>query len=184
VQLFFSPAGLVVVAPLPGGRHRIVATVDRAPEHPTMQDVMNLLSERGPGEGAVRDLVWSSRFRLHHRVAKHYRRDSVFLAGDAAHVHSPVGGQGMNTGIQDAVDLASTLTAALQGKADEATLDGYEQRRRPIARQVVALTDRVTRLATARNGVVRGIRNMAISRALKVPRLQHSVTMQIAELTG
>ena len=90
----------------------------------------------------------------------------------------------MNTGIQDAVDLASTLTAALQGKADEAALDGYEQRRRPIARQVVALTDRVTRLATARNGVLRGIRNLAISRALKVPRLQHSVTMQIAELTG
>jgi 2-polyprenyl-6-methoxyphenol hydroxylase-like FAD-dependent oxidoreductase len=184
VQLFFSPAGLVVVAPLPGGHHRIVATVDRAPENPTMHDVMSLLSERGPGEGVVRDLIWSSRFRLHHRVAQQYRRDSVFLAGDAAHVHSPAGGQGMNTGIQDAVDLASTLTAALQGKADEAALDGYEQRRRPIARQVVALTDRVTRLATARNGVLRGIRNLAISRALKVPRLQHSVTMQIAELTG
>jgi 2-polyprenyl-6-methoxyphenol hydroxylase-like FAD-dependent oxidoreductase len=88
----------------------------------------------------------------------------------------------MNTGIQDAVDLASTLTAVLQGEADEAALDGYEQRRRPIARQVVTLTDRVRRLATARSGVVRSIRNVAISRALKIPRLQHSVTMQIAEL--
>lgn len=107
VQLFFSPAGLVVVAPLPEDRYRVVATLDHAPEHPGLDDVQDLLTARGPAAAPpkVRELVWSSRFSVHHRLAESYRRGPVFLAGDAAHVHSPAGGQGMNTGIQDAVTL-------------------------------------------------------------------------------
>src|SRR5689334_17394792 len=115
VTLHFSPAGLVVVAPLPGGRHRIVATLDEAPEHPNREDVQSLLDTRGPRRrpARVEHVVWSSRFRLHHRLADRYRVRRLFLAGDAAHVHSPAGGQGMNTGIQDAVALAARLTAVL-----------------------------------------------------------------------
>ena len=111
VILYFSPAGLVVVAPLPGGVHRIVATVDEAPEHPGIGFVQALLNERGAQQepAHVDALVWSSRFRVHHRVADRYRAGRIVLAGDAAHVHSPAGGQGMNTGIQDGYALGLSL---------------------------------------------------------------------------
>jgi 2-polyprenyl-6-methoxyphenol hydroxylase-like FAD-dependent oxidoreductase len=100
VMLYLSPDGLVVVAPLPGGRHRIVATVDAAPEHPDRDHIQALLDARGPQKRPVRvdDVVWSSRFRVHHRLADRYREGRIFLAGDAAHVHSPAGGQGMKIG--------------------------------------------------------------------------------------
>ena len=117
VQLFLAPDGLVVVAPLPGGHHRVVATVDQAPETPDAGLIQALLDERGPGGVTVRDVAWSSRFRVQHRVADRYRAGASLLAGDAAHVHSPAGGQGMNTGIQDAVDLGHTLVEVLTGRS-------------------------------------------------------------------
>ncbi|NUR91750.1 MAG: NAD(P)-binding protein, partial [Nonomuraea sp.] len=130
VNLYFDPAGLTVLAPLPGGRHRIVATVDEAPEHPDAATMQGLLTARGlPAE--VTELVWSSRFRVHHRLADHYRAGRIFLAGDAAHVHSPAGGQGMNTGIQDALHLADKLTAVVRDNAPDTVLDAYEAERRP-----------------------------------------------------
>jgi 2-polyprenyl-6-methoxyphenol hydroxylase-like FAD-dependent oxidoreductase len=115
VILYFSPAGMVVVAPLPGGLHRIVATVDAAPEQPSVAYVQALLDARGPRRerAEVLDVIWGSRFRVHHRVADVYRANRVLLAGDAAHVHSPAGGQGMNLGILDAMGLADALVAAL-----------------------------------------------------------------------
>ena len=184
VQLFFSPEGLVVVAPLPGGRHRIVATLDQAPETPNATLVQGVLDERGPGGVHVREVAWSSRFRVQHRLADHYRSGSLFLAGDAAHVHSPAGGQGMNTGIQDAVDLGHTLVEVLSGQAADAALDGYQQRRRPVAEQVVRLTDRATRLATLQGHLPRSARNLAMSVASRIPAVQRRLALQVAELQG
>ena len=182
VQLFLASDGLVVVAPLPGGHHRIVATVAEAPERPGIDLVARLLTDRGPGGVSVRGLVWSSRFRVQHRVADHYRAGPFFLAGDAAHVHSPAGGQGMNTGIQDAVDLGHTLTEVLRGRRDEASLDGYEARRRPVAQQVVRLTDRATRMATVSGRIPRATRNLLLSAAARIPRVRRQLALQIAEL--
>ncbi|MCO5999631.1 FAD-dependent oxidoreductase [Actinoallomurus rhizosphaericola] len=176
VQLFFSPDGLVVVAPLPGGRHRVVATVDDAPEHPDVADVRGLLAARGPRSAPARvhDVVWSSRFRVHHRMAGHYRAGRIFLAGDAAHVHSPAGGQGMNTGIQDAVDLARRL-------ADGAE-DGYEDARRPVALDVVAMTDRMTRAATAGGPAARAVRNTLLTVAGHNAAVRRRLAMRLSEL--
>src|SRR5690606_25698330 len=90
VKLFFSPEGLVVVAPLPNGRFRIVATVDNAPEKPGAPDIQAVLDARGPTRGMAvvhDDVSWSSRFRVHHRLARSYRKGRLFLMGDAAHVH-------------------------------------------------------------------------------------------------
>jgi 2-polyprenyl-6-methoxyphenol hydroxylase-like FAD-dependent oxidoreductase len=182
VQLFLAPAGLVVVAPLPGGVHRVVATVARAPEHPDRADVQGLLDERGPGGARVLDVVWGSRFQVHHRVAGTYRRGPILLAGDAAHVHSPAGGQGMNIGIQDAVDLGQTLAAVLGGAAPDPALADYERRRRPVALDVVALTDRATRLATLHGRTARTGRNLAISLAGHLPAVRHRIALQVAEL--
>jgi 2-polyprenyl-6-methoxyphenol hydroxylase-like FAD-dependent oxidoreductase len=184
VQLFFAPAGLVVVAPLPGGRHRIVATLDQAPETPNAALVQGVLDERGPGGAHVCELAWSSRFRVQHRLADQYRSGSLLLAGDAAHVHSPAGGQGMNTGIQDAVDLGHTLIDVLSGQAPDTALDGYQQRRRPVAENVVRLTDRATRLATLRGRVPRNGRNLVMSVASRIPAVQRRIAIQIAELAN
>ena len=121
VSLFFSPAGVVVVAPLPDGTFRIVATLDNAPEQPGIADIQGLLDARGPttGHNRIEEIVWSSRFRVHHRVAKSYRKGRFILMGDAAHVHSPAGGQGMNTGIVDAVVLGRLLADVVKGKRPE-----------------------------------------------------------------
>jgi 2-polyprenyl-6-methoxyphenol hydroxylase-like FAD-dependent oxidoreductase len=147
VRLFWANEGLTVVAPLPNGDFRIVAPVDDAPEVPSVEFVQQILDARGPGGITVTGISWGSRFRIHHRVADTYRAGRMLLAGDAAHVHSPAGGQGMNLGIQDAVALADALTAALHGGSDS-LLDEYSATRRPIAQQVVELTDRLTKLAT------------------------------------
>lgn len=161
VILYFSPAGMVVLAPLPGGVHRIVATVEDAPEQPSAEYVQGLLDARGPERerALVQEVLWGSRFRVHHRVADAYRAGRVLLAGDAAHVHSPAGGQGMNAGILDATSLAAALERALAG--DAGALDAYGAERRPVARQIVAFADLLTRLATV-SPRLRGLRNVLL----------------------
>nr|WP_237557737.1 FAD-dependent monooxygenase [Streptomyces sp. SID5470] len=151
VSLTFGTRGLTVVAPLPGGHYRAVATVDDAPTTPDLAFVQHLPDERAPGQAQVTDLAWSSRFRVHHRVADRYRAGRLLLAGDAAHVHSPAGGQGMNTGIQDGYALGRAIASG--------RLVGYEARRRPVAQRVVAFTHRMTRVAAARNPMTRAARN-------------------------
>ncbi|MFD7561343.1 MULTISPECIES: FAD-dependent oxidoreductase [unclassified Streptomyces] len=174
VSLTLGTAGLTVVAPLPGGHYRVVASVAEAPAEPDLAFVRGLLDERAPGRAAVRELAWSSRFRIHHRVADRYRAGRLLLAGDAAHVHSPAGGQGMNTGIQDAYALGRAF-------ADE-DLDGYEARRRPVAQRVVALTDRMTRVATTRNPALRAARNTVLPVASRIPALRRRLATELAEL--
>jgi 2-polyprenyl-6-methoxyphenol hydroxylase-like FAD-dependent oxidoreductase len=185
VSLQLSPEGVTVVAPLPDAdpdRYRVVATVAQADERPSRADVQAILDARRPGAGVVvHDVAWSSRFRVHHRVADRYRAGRVLLAGDAAHVHSPAGGQGMNTGIQDAAMLAGLLIRVLAGEPD-GLLDDYQARRRPIAVGVVSFTDRLTRMATLRRRPARLIRNAIVSLVLRVPATRRRLAYQLAEL--
>ena len=183
VILYFSAAGLVVVAPLPDGIHRIVAAVDEAPEQPSAVYVQALLDARGPrhNRATVREVIWGSRFRVHHRVANVYRAGRVLLAGDAAHVHSPAGGQGMNAGILDAMTLADALSIALT-QGQEAALDAYGARRRPIAEQIVSLADRLTRLATVRP-TLRPLRNLLLSGFARLPTFRRRLAWQLSGLT-
>jgi 2-polyprenyl-6-methoxyphenol hydroxylase-like FAD-dependent oxidoreductase len=184
VSLFFSPAGLVVVAPLPNDRFRVVATVDDPPEQPSIPYVQALLDARGPKTlSHIRDSVWSARFKVHHRVAENPHKGCVLLCGDAAHVHSPAGGQGMNTGIQDAVSLAQALADVIGG-ADEAVLDTWAADRHKIAEDVVALTDRMTRMATLRSPAGRALRNVAIGFAGHIPAIGRALARNIAELNN
>ncbi|MEU6564078.1 FAD-dependent oxidoreductase [Nocardia nova] len=183
VSLHLSPEGVTVVAPLPDARQdrfRIVATVAEAPEHPTLDQVQALLDERCPG-ARVREVLWGSRFRVHHRLADHYRAGRILLAGDAAHVHSPAGGQGMNTGIQDAA-LLGTLLARVLGGEPETVLDEYERVRRPIAVGVVEFTDRMTRMATLRPRPARAVRNTVIRTATRLRPVRTALAYRLAEL--
>jgi 2-polyprenyl-6-methoxyphenol hydroxylase-like FAD-dependent oxidoreductase len=182
VILFWAKAGLTVVAPLPGDIFRIVAPVAEAPEEPSMAFIQQILDERGLGAGrmVVTDVIWGSRFRIHHRVADTYRSGRLLLAGDAAHVHSPAGGQGMNLGIQDAVALADALARVLGGAADS-VLDEYSAARRPIAQQVVEMTDRLTRLATLPRAA-RPVRNAAIGVAGRIPAVRRALALRLSGL--
>jgi 2-polyprenyl-6-methoxyphenol hydroxylase-like FAD-dependent oxidoreductase len=182
VILYFSPAGMVVLAPLPEGMHRVVATVDRAPQQPTIEFVQSLLDERGPKRerAVVEEVIWGSRFHVHHRVAERFRSGRVLLAGDAAHVHSPAGGQGMNIGIQDAAVLTDALTAALRsGKEDP--LDDYGDARRAVAHEVVALANRLTTLATVRRGL-RPLRNGMLRLLARLPAFRARLEWQLSGL--
>lgn len=184
VILYFSPAGMVVVAPLPDGVHRIVATMDTAPKHPGIRDVQALIDARGLERShvVVRDLVWSSRFRVHHRLATAYRSRRLVLAGDAAHVHSPAGGQGMNTGILDGLRLAEHLATALRTGSD-ASLDDYERERWPVASEVIGLANRLTRLATAPRAA-RQLRNLLLRTLGGIPAFRQRLAWRLSGLVN
>ena len=173
VSLVFDAAGLTVVAPLPGGHYRIVATVDQAPDTIDVTYVQGLMDDLKVGRCTVNELGWSSKFRVHHGLADHYRAGRVLLAGDAAHVHSPAGGQGMNIGIQDAYALGGALTTG--------ALDGYEAQRRPVASRVVSFTDRMTRIATTRSPALRAARNLVLPLVGHTP-LRTRLATELAEL--
>ncbi|MGV8917232.1 MAG: FAD-dependent oxidoreductase [Pseudomonas sp.] len=145
-------ADFLAVFPMAGnGRARLIGTVrdNRAEQADTLQfeDVSSRAIEHLKVK--VNKVNWFSTYHVHHRVAAHFRRGRVFLLGDAAHVHSPAGGQGMNTGIGDAINLAWKLAVVLKGNASDNLLDTYETERIGFARQLVATTDRVFSFATA-----------------------------------
>ncbi|MEV6320626.1 NAD(P)/FAD-dependent oxidoreductase [Nocardia sp. NPDC051787] len=182
VILYFSPAGLVVVAPLPDGMYRIVATTDEAPHDPDIAFVQQLLDERGPQArpAVVEEVVWGSRFRVHHRIADSFRQGRILLAGDAAHVHSPAGGQGMNLGIEDAVTAATTLSRVLAGEPED-LLDQHAAARRRTAETVVSTAGRLTDLATA-SAKARPLRNTAMRLAGTAPRLRRRLAWRLSGL--
>ncbi|TDD23796.1 FAD-dependent monooxygenase [Kribbella turkmenica] len=180
VSLSFATAGLLVIAPLPDGSFRLVASVDAAPEHPDLAYAQQLLTARGPKKNSPRvtEVIWGSRFRIHERVADTYRAGRVLLAGDAAHTHSPAGGQGMNLGLRDAVALADALSTALTD-GHEAGLDAYARNSRAEAVRVVALAHRLTRLANLPRPV-RPLRNAILGLAGKLQRTQDDLAKQLA----
>jgi len=175
---------VVVVAPLPDGTFRIVATLDNAPEQPGIADIQALLDARGPttGHNSIEEVVWSSRFRVHHRVAKSYREGRFLLMGDAAHVHSPAGGQGMNTGLVDAVVLGRLLADVVNGKQPDSALDGYGQMRRPAATKVLGLAGMLTNMATLRSAPKRSLRNALLSLINMMPLAKRRLQMNLSGL--
>ena len=182
VSLFFSEEGTLVVAPMSKNRYRVVAQLADAPSEPGLQDVQKLIEARGPpGEVEVKELLWGSRFQVHHRLAERFRAGAILLAGDAAHVHSPAGGQGMNLGLRDGVALSRALAQVLGGSS-EAVLDSYAQERREAAARILTMTDRLTRVATLTNPRARWIRNRLIALAGGLPHVRRSVAKRLAGL--
>ncbi len=148
IHAFLGDCGLLFFFPLPEGRWVIAADLparhDASKEQPALEEVQALVSDRGPAEARIRDPRWLAYFRINYRRARHYRHNRIFLAGDAVHIHSPMGGQGMNTGIQDAYNLAWKLALVHRGRAPMSLLDSYEKERRPVAEDVLATTKLLT----------------------------------------
>jgi len=176
-MLFFFPLGRPASWRMGGMRPSLPGITGREePPEPSLVDLQAIADAFTGGTLRLRDPVWLTYFRLHHRQAVRYRAGRVFLAGDAAHVHSPAGAQGMNTGIQDAWNLGWKLALVDGGVADEALLDSYEAERLPIGRFVLRFTDRATAIATADRPVARLIRTQIAPRfvpiVLRVARLR------------
>lgn len=128
-----------------------------------------ILDRRFPGGVRATNPIWLSSFRINERKVADYRAGRVFLAGDAAHVHSPAGGQGMNTGMQDACNLAWKLALVVHGIGSESLLDSYSAERSPIADQVLKVTGRVTSMATLTGKLKQPLRNHAAALVLGLP---------------
>ena len=143
-----------------------------------------MFDTRGPVSAPARvtDVVWSSRFRIQHRLAETYRRGPFLLMGDAAHVHSPAGGQGMNTGLVDAIVLGDALTRVVRNGEPAGVLDAYSDRRRPAAGAVLALASRLTVVATMKHCRARLMRNAALRLLNHVQPFRRQLTMALSGL--
>jgi 2-polyprenyl-6-methoxyphenol hydroxylase-like FAD-dependent oxidoreductase len=161
VHVFLAKAGPLLLFPLgtPASWRLIVTLPKSTPPGPaTLAQVQAAVSRHTRERIVVHHPVWLTEFTVSTRLAETFRNGRVFLAGDAAHIHSPAGAQGMNTGIQDAVNLGWKLGLVCHGEAGPALLQSYEQERMPVARAVLGITDRAFRVATAQIPLVRGLR--------------------------
>ena len=171
------------IAPFGDGYYRIfawdrrVAVPDSAPL--TLDEVREVTKRALGTDFGMHDARWLSRFHSDERQAPHYRVGRVFLAGDAAHVHSPAGGQGMNTGLQDAANLSWKLAAVLRG-APDTLLDTYEAERHPVGRSVLRSSGAIIRAAMIRSAAGRALRGFVAANALSVPRLRAKVAGQLS----
>ena len=169
LYLFLSRKGVLGVFPLAGpSLYRLMATraEDTPPDagEPTLEEFQQLAMKLSTLPMRLRDPDWLARFRLHHRGVNCYRAGRVFVAGDAAHIHSPAGGQGMNTGIQDAYNLAWKLALVIQGRAPDSFLDSYHEERYPVGQRLLRTTDRIFSLGVTRNPLLLSLRDSLIPR--------------------
>jgi 2-polyprenyl-6-methoxyphenol hydroxylase-like FAD-dependent oxidoreductase len=189
IKTYWHEAGPLVIFPIGPGRYRIVADAGepKAGEHPpdpTLEEVQALLDQRGPSGVKASQPIWLSGFTINERKVADYRSDRVFLAGDAAHVHSPAGGQGMNTGMQDAINLAWKLALVCPGSAKpEPLLGSYSAERSEVGREVLANAGRLTTIALIRGAVAQSIRNHVARLLFGLSPVMRAMTHQMSELS-
>jgi 2-polyprenyl-6-methoxyphenol hydroxylase-like FAD-dependent oxidoreductase len=167
--------GVVLLIPFGDGWFRAIAwdrLREQAPlsEPVTLEEIRDSFERIAGHDFGMTEMRWSSRFLSERRQAMHYRKGRVFLAGDAAHVHSPLGGQGMNTGIGDAMNLGWKLAAAVRGSAPSWLLDSYEAERHPVGADVLRLTDVFNQLVLGHSRARRLLRSVLLGTVTRVPR--------------
>jgi 2-polyprenyl-6-methoxyphenol hydroxylase-like FAD-dependent oxidoreductase len=190
IHSVLHPEGMMMVFPLFPDRKffRIAADVmvdiptSERPAPPTFEQIRDVVKRRCPFPLEIRDPEWLAAFRVHHRKIKQYRHGRVFLAGDAAHIHSPMGGQGMNTGIQDAYNLAWKLALVEQGYGSERLLESYNAEREPIAADLLQTTNRMTKMAKTRNPILQKIRNRIVPIVASTEAVQEKVIRSMSEV--
>jgi 2-polyprenyl-6-methoxyphenol hydroxylase-like FAD-dependent oxidoreductase len=202
-HIFASGEGLVALFPMGQGRHRLIADhpVEPAPHAvpvtpavlgeppldivtpPSLEACRALIARRVHERVGVSDLTWSSYFHLNSRMVERLRVGRVFLAGDAAHVHSPAGAQGMNTGIQEAFNLGWKLARVLQGAAPDRLLDTYQTERHPIERDVLRQTGFITQMAEADRGPLKLLRERVMPMLAALGPLRDAARLTISELS-
>lgn len=185
VTVWLSGEDLLAAFPLPGGVWRLMAPAPTgfADDGDIAATMADLLRDRaGLRDAAVTSTAWTSSFRFHRRLAEHYRAGRVLLAGDAAHIHSPFGGQGMNTGLGDAENLAWKLALVASGHAESSLLDTYEAERRPIAEGVLSSTSGMTKLMVGESAPARLLRDHVVVPMMNRGFVQKAIVEKSSQL--
>ena len=187
LHIFWHRDGILAFFPITPGRWRVIADLGPATgsghhPDPTMEEIQAMVAHRGNPGIKLTDPVWLAAFRINERKVKDYSRGRVFLAGDAAHIHSPAGGQGMNTGMQDAFNLAWKLNLVVKGVAKPSLLDTYSTERSAVGEMVLRNAGRMTEAAIARNPLIQGLRNAMVKFALSFPQIGHIMADTLSEL--
>lgn len=186
IYVWWGENGTVALFPFEPDIWRVVvARPDDADQsEPTVAELQGHMDRNGPPGTTLRDPSWLSAFRINERLAKSYGTGRIFIAGDAAHIHSPAGGQGMNTGIQDAFNLGWKLAHVLQGRGDaELLLASYEPERRPIAHDVVKGAAQKLHVGYATSRITRLIRDVAVTVLGNLPAAQKKLQVELSETT-
>ncbi|AXK64850.1 FAD-dependent monooxygenase [Burkholderia sp. IDO3] len=188
IHLFTTSNGIAGLFPMGGGRFRLVADrppgSDASPETstPSLAECEAIVRARVGASISPSDLAWSSYFHLHSRMVDRLRHGRVFFAGDAAHVHSPAGAQGMNTGIQEAFNLGWKLARVLGVGSPERLLDTYHAERHPIERDVLRQTGLVTQIVEADHGAMKLLRDHVVPLLASFGPLRDAVRRTVSEL--
>jgi 2-polyprenyl-6-methoxyphenol hydroxylase-like FAD-dependent oxidoreductase len=189
LSFYWHADGTLAFFPFAEGRCRIIADMGTArqagrPPDPSLAEVQALVDHRGPSGVRLSDPVWLAGFRIHERKVSDYRRGRVFLAGDAAHIHSPAGGQGMNTGMQDTYNLAWKLALVRRGRGKASPLlDSYTRERGGVGELVLRQAGRMTRAATLRHPIGQFLRNNAVRMLGHLPAFRENFVNYLSELT-
>jgi 2-polyprenyl-6-methoxyphenol hydroxylase-like FAD-dependent oxidoreductase len=170
LSLFLGSKGIMAHFPLTDQISRLIISANKrkSEEQPTLPEIQDAIQDFVSVPFQVSNPVWLSRFHLHHRIVPTYQKGHAFLAGDAAHIHSPVGGQGMNTGLQDAANLAWKLILVLKGIAPESLLETYSQEREPVGRKLIHTTDRMFTAVTNSHPWIIHLRDWFFPQAMKM----------------
>jgi 2-polyprenyl-6-methoxyphenol hydroxylase-like FAD-dependent oxidoreductase len=188
LSIFLAESGLLAAFPMGQRRFRVIATekqeIEKSAADPDLDYMLRMWSTGSHIPVTFRDMVWSSRFRINSRALSRLRHRSVFFGGDSAHIHSPAGGQGMNTGIQDMMNLGWKLAMVYQGRATDSLLDTYDEERMPIIRQLVETTERATDLFNSDSLFVQSLIKHALPLALSFPVVRRKGAKVVSELGG
>ncbi len=196
-HIYTSPDGLLAIFPLPNGWFRIIANLKEqgdseaesgpaqifngSGEGPEMHEIEQILEERGPAGAHIVKMGWSARFYIHSRLVSSMQDNALFLVGDAAHIHSPALAQGMNTGIQDATNLAWKLALVLNGTAAESLLSSYTEERMPVERGVLNQTSFVTNVMGGQNRFLAAVRDAFGPAILNMEAAQRAIRGLVSE---
>jgi 2-polyprenyl-6-methoxyphenol hydroxylase-like FAD-dependent oxidoreductase len=186
-SVYWHRDGVFVIFPISPGRYRVIADLPASgtahPPAPTLQQVQAVIDRRGPAGLAAYDPIWLAGFRINGRKVSRYRWGRVFLAGDAAHVHSPAGGQGMNTGMQDAFNLAWKLASVVRKICGEQLLDSYSPERSKVGDEVLKGAERLTAVGTMRNPAAQTVRNLVGQIMLGLAPVQRELADTMTEVS-
>jgi 2-polyprenyl-6-methoxyphenol hydroxylase-like FAD-dependent oxidoreductase len=191
IDIYWHADGVLALFPMPGHRFRIIADVgesagaagDGHRADPAMPEIQAILDRRAGGGLEASDPAWLTSFSINERKVLDYSAGRVFLAGDAAHIHSPAGGQGMNTGIHDACNLAWKLALVERGICkDEPLLSSYSTERSAIAKLVLEATGKATAVAVMKGGVAQSIRNLVASVVMGFSPVQRKMADLLSEV--
>jgi 2-polyprenyl-6-methoxyphenol hydroxylase-like FAD-dependent oxidoreductase len=183
LQLCPSEEGPLAIFPMSATRRRVVATVNQSEgDAPSLELVRKVLGERAPKGIEALGLRWSSYFHIHHRHVAKLRSRRFFIAGDAAHIHSPFGGQGMNTGLHDIWNLAWKIDLFLRGHGNEELLDSYSAERIPVIKNVIETTHFLTKVMGTPNRIAQALRDAIIPMVSRLAPFQHAFVQRLSEL--